>query len=138
MEVSTEPIKTALRDKALSLAHQLLRQVLGRMRATNADVIERYEKIQNEVTSLSSTSDDIVGMRKYVAALPTELRKLDAEIKVNTEREEFLEQYHFEMPEEDFRMLFVAYEWPKKVTTVLESDSGQHTPISENYRKRRT
>lgn len=59
-------------------------------------------------------------IRRYVGSCPGEMAALEKALADSAARAQFLDSYEFDVPEEDFRLMMSAREWPKKLVAVLE------------------
>lgn len=57
---------------------------------------------------------------RYVGSCPGEMAALEKALAESAARAQFLDGYEFDVPEEDFRLMMSAREWPKKLVAVLE------------------
>ena len=71
------------------------------------------------MTKESETGEQCVALKKYMKFLPEELDTLKTEIAANQARDEFLEGYFHDVPEEDFQLSVTAYGWPLKMKELL-------------------
>lgn len=98
--------------------------------STYPDICRQFEGINSELLRNSTTSQEIVALKRYLAKIPGELMTLNEAIADVKLREEFLLDNIFDIPDEDFRALLNAYEWPKKIKEVLNI---QVSKIDEEY-----
>ena len=94
------------------------------------DICRQFEGINSELLRNSTTSQEIVALKRYLAKIPGELKTLNEAIADVKLKEEFLLDNIFDIPDEDFRALLNAYEWPKKIKEVLNI---QVSKIDEEY-----
>ncbi|GBG90866.1 hypothetical protein CBR_g51372 [Chara braunii] len=118
------------------------RMVLLKMRATNQEVIERHEKIAIEVARTPTNAEEVVQLRRYASSCPNELKALDKLVSETKHRESFLADYYYDIPDEDFRLMMSAYEWPKRVQVVLDIHvkkiEDEHERFENALKQRRT
>jgi hypothetical protein len=70
--------------------------------------------------NLPTFFDTVRAVRRYVGSCPAEMAALEKALAESAAREQFLDGYEFDVPEEDFRLMMGAREWPKKLVAVLE------------------
>ena len=58
------------------------------------------------------------------------------------QREDFLYTYHTDLPEADFQLAYHAYEWPKKMMSVIKESTdkanAEHREFEDSLKRRRT
>ena len=118
-EVDCSGLKRTLADAASNVARLLLEQVRETATKSKTKVVKAYEHIRATVTKESETGEQCVALKKYMKFLPEELDTLKTEIAANQARDEFLEGYFHDVPEEDFQLSVTAYGWPLKMKELL-------------------
>ena len=118
-EVDCSGLKRTLADAASNVARLLLEQVRETATKSKTKVVKAYEHIRATVTKESETGEQCVALKKYMKFLPEELDTLKTEIAANQARDEFLEGYFHNVPEEDFQLSVTAYGWPLKMKELL-------------------
>lgn len=102
--VRTSEFKELLASKAEELQHLLLDQIRADVRASNVAINEAYLVIQTEVAKVSHTSEDVIALKKYIQKSNSDMERLRDDIATNRERDAFLVEHRFDLPEEDFEV----------------------------------
>eukprot|EP00898_Chlorokybus_atmophyticus_P008353 jgi/Chlat1/8519/Chrsp80S07812 len=132
--IKCQALKQSLVVKANDVVRRLLEQVLARLRELNVTIADRHERISTEVARPPSTSEEVVALRRYVSTtVPADLSALREMIREAREREDFLGNYGFDVPEEDFRLMMAAYEWPKRIVVILSTNGAKIEEEHESF-----
>lgn len=70
---------------------------------------------------------------RFLLSTPIELGILEKTIQECKQREQFLESELFSIPEDDFKAMMLAYEWPKRIKAVIDVHSKRITDEYESY-----
>jgi dynein heavy chain len=83
----------------------------------------------------------VLVLKKYIGDCLEEHDKLREQLAVNKQREDFLYGYHTDLPEADFQLAYHAYEWPKKMMSVLKESTdkaaAEHKEFEDSLKRRR-
>ena len=133
--------KKALQARAEEVASALLDQVRAQTLESNSKICNAYAIMNVEIMKTSDTGEEALALKKYIQKCGTEQEQLEASIKMNKDREEFLTRYMVDIPEDDFRIAIKAYEWPKKMVATQkearDKANAEHRAYEQKLKDRR-
>ena len=139
--VDCESIKTTLITAAKRVSTALVEQMMGRIVESNTRVCESFSVINSEVMRQPTTGEEVLELKKYIRRCSADMEQLEATIRVNHAREDFLNKYIFEMPDNAFALSMRAYEWPKNIAIIIKEASSkaneEHRAFEDALKTRR-
>ena len=139
--VNCTELKQTLVDISLDVANKLLDQVCNSAKESNTRICEAYTFMNAEVVKQPDTGDAVLQLKKYIQKSAAEQETLQAEIKANKAREEFLGRFCYDIPEDDFKVAMLSYEWPKKMVSIMKeataAANAEHRAFEDALKKRR-
>ncbi|KAG2490029.1 hypothetical protein HYH03_011494 [Edaphochlamys debaryana] len=123
--VRCRAFKDLLASSAEQLVNSLLEFLRNTVRNNNIRINEEYQVMAGEVCKPSSTAEELLALKKYIAKSSQDQERLREAIARNKEKDDFLMGHRLAIPEEDFEVAIKAYEWPRKMVEVMRDANAK-------------
>nr|8GLV_Kg Chain Kg, DHC_N2 domain-containing protein [Chlamydomonas reinhardtii] len=117
--------KELLASSAEQLAAALLDHLRHTVRGSNMRINEEYQIMTGEVGKPSTTAEELLALKKYIAKSAQDQERLREAIARNKEKDDFLLLHRLPIPDDDLDVAIKAYEWPRKMVEVMRDANAK-------------
>jgi dynein heavy chain len=126
IHVECDGIKNSLLRKAMEVAIALMDLLATQLNDDNNRIIQQYKEIHRRIGVEPSTPEDLQRLKEYIDNVEVEMTQLETSFQQIAEGNELLLKYNYITETDDFEHYWTAFEWPKKVTQVLEDSDFKY------------
>ncbi|OHT16390.1 Dynein heavy chain family protein [Tritrichomonas foetus] len=103
-----------------SLIHNFLQQVKSFAMQSIIELKEEFESIQTELQKVPETPEQLAKMKKYLENVYETVKVRNKKMAISSERFQFLEDYHFEITNEEFQLRYKTLQMPLRIATIMD------------------
>ncbi|NWV36400.1 DYH1 protein, partial [Grantiella picta] len=134
-QVRIEHIRHSLSDKHKALATSMLDMLAKNLHAQVQKICEAYETISTKMHEKPNNIEELTELRDWLKGVPEQLVVQEQLIEEVMEDYKVLEEFLYNLTEEDFSDKWTATYWPTKMAQDSESIRLQHIEDEDRFRK---
>ncbi|XP_038005283.1 dynein heavy chain 1, axonemal [Motacilla alba alba] len=134
-QVKIEHIRLSLSDKHKALATAMLDMLAKTLHSQVQKICEAYEAISTKMHERPANIEELVELRDWLKGVPEQLVVQEQLIEEVMEDYKVMEDFLYNLTEEDFTDKWTASYWPVKMSMDSESVRLQHIDDEERFRK---
>ena len=134
-EVQCGGLKQQLLLKAKTVIRGLLEQIRDATATSNQAICSAYEDMMKKLSKVSTTSEEVVALKKFYAKFQQDQDTLREDIEFNKERDEYLERYYYPVLEEDVMWAMKARQWPRKMSEIMREAITRANAEEQRFQK---
>ncbi|NXX67841.1 DYH1 protein, partial [Spizella passerina] len=134
-QVKIEHIRLSLSDKHKALATAMLDMLAKTLHSQVQKICEAYEAISTKMHERPTNIEELVELRDWLRGVPEQLAVQEQLIEEVMEDYKVMEDFLYNLTEEDFTDKWTASYWPVKMSMESESVRLQHADDEERFRK---
>uniref|UniRef100_A0A8C3XBZ8 Dynein axonemal heavy chain 1 n=1 Tax=Cyanoderma ruficeps TaxID=181631 RepID=A0A8C3XBZ8_9PASS len=131
-QVRIEHIRLNLSDKHKALATAVLDMLAKTLHSQVQKICEAYETLSTKMHERPKNIEELVELRDWLKGVPEQLAQLIEEVM---EDYKVMDDFLYNLTEEDFTDKWTASYWPVKMSQDSESVQLQHIEDEERFRK---
>ncbi|NWH35887.1 DYH1 protein, partial [Chloropsis hardwickii] len=134
-EVSIGYIRHSLSDKYKALATAMLDMLAKTLHSHVQKICEAYETISTKMHERPENIEELIELRDWLKGVPEQLAVQEQLIEEVMEDYKVMDDFLYNLAEEDFTDKWTASYWPAKMSMESESVRLQHIDDEERFRK---
>ncbi|RMC00001.1 hypothetical protein DUI87_23409 [Hirundo rustica rustica] len=134
-QVRIEHIRHNLSDKHKALATAMLDMLAKTLHSQVQKICEAYESISAKMHERPTNIEELVELRDWLRGVPEQLAVQEQLIEEVMEDYKVMDDFLYNLTEEDFTDKWTASYWPVKMSKDSESIRLQHIEDEERFRK---
>ncbi|XP_050760847.1 dynein axonemal heavy chain 1 [Gymnogyps californianus] len=133
--VSVEGVKQNLSEKYKALATSMLDILAKNLHLQVENICDAYKAVSCKMHEKPNSIEDLAELREWMKGVPEQLAVQEELIREVMEDYKVMEEFLYNLTEEDFNDKWAASYWPRKITMQAESVRLQHLEDEDKFRK---
>nr|XP_013047409.2 dynein axonemal heavy chain 1 isoform X1 [Anser cygnoides]XP_047928500.1 dynein axonemal heavy chain 1 isoform X1 [Anser cygnoides]XP_047928502.1 dynein axonemal heavy chain 1 isoform X1 [Anser cygnoides]XP_047928506.1 dynein axonemal heavy chain 1 isoform X1 [Anser cygnoides] len=133
--VSVEGVKQNLSKKYKALATSMLDLLAKNLHLQVENICDAYKAVSLKMHEKPNSIEELAELREWMKGVPEQLAVQKELIREVMEDYKVLEEFLYNLTEEDFSQKWTASYWPLKITMQAESIRLQHMKDEDKFRK---
>ncbi|XP_053933024.1 dynein axonemal heavy chain 1 [Cuculus canorus] len=133
--ISTENVKQNLSKKYKALATSMLDILAKNLHLQVENICNAYKAISCKMHEKPNCIEELAELREWMKGVPEQLAVQEELIREVMEDYEVMEEFLYNLTEEDFNDKWAASFWPQKISMQTESVCLQHLEDEDKFRK---
>lgn len=119
--VSCDRLRRELVKKCKDTSARLLQFLSEKLRSQADDICASFQKMCNRLRETPADIEALTDTREYMKSVPDSVRTYQGMIKRALSDWDLLEEFNISMSDDDSRVRWATYGWPKRIEEQLES-----------------
>ncbi|KAG9260637.1 dynein heavy chain 1, axonemal [Astyanax mexicanus] len=133
--VVVETVRRNLSEKCSTLANAVLDSFALKLRNQVDQACEECKSISRRLYEKPDSIEELTEQREWIKQIPDQLKAHEELLaKVMTDYE-VIDEFFYNLPNEDFKAKWAAKAWPLKILTQIESVQVQHQEDEDRFQK---
>ncbi|XP_034961986.1 dynein axonemal heavy chain 1 isoform X2 [Zootoca vivipara] len=133
--LSVEGVRQNLSKKCKALATTMLDILAKNLHEQVEDICEAFKAISRKIYEKPNSIEELAELREWMKGIPEKQKAQEELISKVMEEYEIMEDFLYNLTQEDFNDKWAASGWPHKITTQIELIRQQHIEDEERFRK---
>ncbi|KAH1168316.1 dynein axonemal heavy chain 1 [Mauremys mutica] len=133
--VSIEGVKQNLSKKRKALATSMLDLLAKNLHLQVENICEAFKAISRKMYEKPNSIEELAEVREWMKGVPEQLKVQEELISKVMEDYEVMEEFLYNLTQDDFNDKWAASNWPLKIATQTEMIRQQHLEDEERFRK---
>ncbi|XP_054832932.1 dynein axonemal heavy chain 1 [Eublepharis macularius] len=133
--LSVEGVRQNLSKKCKALATSMLDILAKDLHRQVEDICEAFKAISRKIYEKPNSIEELADLREWMKGIPEKLKVQEELISKVMEEYEVMEEFLYNLTQDDFNDKWAASSWPSKITTQIELIRQQHVEDEERFRK---
>ncbi|NXX96308.1 DYH1 protein, partial [Centropus bengalensis] len=133
--INTEDVKQNLCKKYKALAISMLDLLAKNLHLRVQNICDAYEAISRKMHEKPNNIEELAELREWMKGVPEQLAVQEDLIREVMEDYEVMEEFLYNLTDEDFNDKWTASAWPLKISTQTEAIRLQHMEDEDKFRK---
>ncbi|XP_034631618.1 dynein heavy chain 1, axonemal-like [Trachemys scripta elegans] len=133
--VSIEGVKQNLSKKRKALATSMLDLLAKNLHLQVENICEVFKAISRKMYEKPNSIEELAELREWMKGVPEQLKAQEELIIKVMEDYEVMEEFLYNLTQDDFNDKWAASNWPLKIATQTEMIRQQHLEDEERFRK---
>ncbi|XP_042305771.1 dynein axonemal heavy chain 1 isoform X2 [Sceloporus undulatus] len=133
--LSVEGVRQNLSKKCKALATSMLDILAKNLHNQVEDICEAFKAISRKIYEKPNSIEELAELREWMKGIPEKQKAQEELISKVMEEYEIMEEFLYNLTQDDFNDKWAASNWPLKITTQIELIRQQHIEDEERFRK---
>ncbi|XP_053154302.1 dynein axonemal heavy chain 1 isoform X2 [Hemicordylus capensis] len=133
--LSVEAVRQNLSKKCKALATSMLDILAKNLHIQVEDICEAFKAISRKIYEKPNSIEELAELREWMKGIPEKQKAQEELISKVMEEYEVMEEFLYNLTQDDFNDKWAASNWPQKITTQIELIRQQHVEDEERFRK---
>ncbi|KAJ6667676.1 hypothetical protein lerEdw1_015997 [Lerista edwardsae] len=133
--LSVEGVRQNLSKKCKALATSMLDLLAQNLHTQVEDICEVFKAISRKIYEKPNSIEELAELREWMKGIPEKQKTQEELISKVMEDYEVMEEFFYNLTQDDFNDKWAASNWPLKITTQIELIRQQHIEDEERFRK---
>ncbi|XP_052086994.1 dynein axonemal heavy chain 1-like isoform X4 [Mytilus californianus] len=136
--VNTDQVKQKLCKKRKELSLAVLELLAKKLRKQADDACESFKDISRKLYDKCNCIEELSDMREWMKGIPEKIKEHQEQIDKAMEDYELIEEFYYNLSQDDFNAKWTAIAWPHKIERQMEATYTQLEEDEERFRKLQT
>jgi len=119
-QVKTEAINRALLQKYDTLLRMIMSLIAEKAAAKSRKVIAEYKEVHARLKVKAVTIEEVAELEEFIGEIPRQTEEIRKVIEEMLAQFEVLDEFNFQLPDQQFSDKWDAYGWPRKIEDTVE------------------
>ncbi|CAM4600221.1 unnamed protein product [Caretta caretta] len=133
--ISIEGVKQNLSKKRKALATSMLDLLAKNLHIQVENICEAFKVISRKMYEKPNSIEELAELREWMKGVPEQLKVQEELISKVMEDYDVMEEFLYNLTQDDFNDKWAASNWPLKIATQTEMIRQQHLEDEERFRK---
>ncbi|XP_072845881.2 dynein axonemal heavy chain 1 isoform X3 [Pogona vitticeps] len=133
--LSVEGVRQNLSKKCKALATSMLDILAKNLHQQVEDICEAFKAISRKIYEKPNSIEELAELREWMKGIPEKLKVQEELISKVMEDYEIMEEFLYNLTQDDFNDKWAASNWPWKLSTQMDLIRQQHVEDEERFRK---
>ncbi|CAM5127491.1 unnamed protein product [Eretmochelys imbricata] len=133
--ISIEGVKQNLSKKRKALATSMLDLLAKNLHLQVENICEAFKVISRKMYEKPNSIEELAELREWMKGVPEQLKVQEELISKVMEDYDVMEEFLYNLTQDDFNDKWAASNWPLKIATQTEMIQQQHLEDEERFRK---
>ncbi|CAF4290444.1 unnamed protein product, partial [Rotaria sp. Silwood2] len=133
--IFAQKLREALSNKRKLLIEALLLSQTRKARTRTEELNDTFRDIQRKLFEKANTAEDLAEHREWMKSVPEQLDDKKDDIHKVLEEFAMLDEFYYNLSNEDFALKYGLSAWSWKIRTMLEQVEEQHKEDEERFKK---
>ncbi|CAM4703272.1 unnamed protein product [Lepidochelys kempii] len=133
--ISIEGVKQNLSKKRKALATSMLDLLAKNLHLQVENICEAFKVISRKMYEKPNSIEELAELREWMKGVPEQLKVQEELISKVMEDYDVMEEFLYNLTQDDFNDKWAASNWPLKIATQTEMIRQQHLEDEERFRK---
>ncbi|CAF1149286.1 unnamed protein product [Adineta steineri] len=133
--VFAQKLREALSNKRKALIEALLLSQTKRARSKTEELNDTFRDIQRKLYEKPNSAEDLSEHREWMKSVPEQVDDKKDDIQKILEEFTVLDEFFYNLSNEDFQLKYGLLSWPWKLRTMLEAVEEQHKEDEDRFKK---
>ncbi|KAH0630033.1 hypothetical protein JD844_012597 [Phrynosoma platyrhinos] len=133
--LSIEGVRQSLSKKCKALATSMLDILAKNLHNQVEDICEAFKAISRKIYEKPNSIEELAELREWMKGIPEKQKAQEELISKVMEEYEIMEEFLYNLTQDDFNDKWAASNWPLRITTQIEQIRQQHMEDEERFRK---
>ncbi|XP_048343305.1 LOW QUALITY PROTEIN: dynein axonemal heavy chain 1 [Sphaerodactylus townsendi] len=133
--LGVEGVRQTLSKKCKALATSMLDILAKNLNRQVEDICEVFKAISRKIHEKPNSIEELSELREWMKGIPEKLKEQEELITKVMEEYEVMEEFLYNLTQDDFNDKWAASNWPSKITTQIELVCLQNMEDEERFRK---
>ncbi|XP_075795609.1 dynein axonemal heavy chain 1 isoform X2 [Pelodiscus sinensis] len=133
--INVEGVKQNLSKKRKALATSMLDLLAKNLRLQVNNICEVFKAISRKMYEKPNSIEELAELREWMKGIPEQLKAQEELIGKVMEDYEVMDEFLYNLTQDDFTDKWAASNWPLKIATLTEMIRQQHLEDEERFRK---
>ncbi|XP_051777061.1 dynein axonemal heavy chain 1 [Erpetoichthys calabaricus] len=134
-QVSVETLRQNLSKKRKTLVSSILEYLAQRLRHQVEEACEIFREISRKLYDKANSIEELAEQREWMKGIPDQLKTHEEVMSKVMAYYELMEDYYFNLSNDDFNIKWTAISWPSKILGQIEAVEAQHKEDEERFYK---
>uniref|UniRef100_A0A8C5QQJ6 Dynein axonemal heavy chain 1 n=1 Tax=Leptobrachium leishanense TaxID=445787 RepID=A0A8C5QQJ6_9ANUR len=130
-QINIEGVKQNLSRKRKIMSNSLLELLAKSVRSD----LEEFRVISRKMYDKPNSVEELTDLREWMNGIPEQLKTLEEQIAKTSSDYDVMDEFFFNLSQEDFNAKWAAIAWPSKITKLTDTIREQHSEDEEKFRK---
>ncbi|CAF1258579.1 unnamed protein product, partial [Adineta ricciae] len=133
--ISAHKLREALSNKRKALVEALLASQTRKARTKTEELNDTFRDIQRKLYEKANNAEDLSEHREWMKSVPEQVDDKKDDIQKVLEEYVVLDEFMYNLSNEDFGLKYGVLAWPWKIRTMLEQVEEQHKEDEDRFKK---
>ncbi|CAF4566002.1 unnamed protein product [Rotaria socialis] len=133
--IFAQKLREALSNKRKLLIEALLLSQTRKARTRTEELNDTFRDVQRKLYEKANTAEELSEHREWMKSVPEQLDDKKDDIHKVLDEFTMLDEFCYNLSNEDFAMKYGLLAWPWKIRTMLEQVDEQHKEDEERFKK---
>uniref|UniRef100_A0A8C0W387 Dynein axonemal heavy chain 1 n=1 Tax=Castor canadensis TaxID=51338 RepID=A0A8C0W387_CASCN len=133
--INVDNVKQSLSKKRKTLANSMLDILAKNLHNEVESICEAFRSISRKIYEKPNSIEELAELREWMKGIPEKLAMLEERIAKVIDDYEVIDEFLYNLSNEDFNDKWAASNWPSKILGQIEMVRQQHIEDEEKFRK---
>ncbi|XP_052808511.1 dynein axonemal heavy chain 1-like isoform X3 [Mya arenaria] len=133
--INTDSVRQNLSKKRKNLSNAVLEYLARHLRKQADEACEEFKAISRKLYDKCNCIEELSEMREWMKGIPEKLKEHQDLIDKAMDDYELIEDFYYNLSQEDFNLKWTAIGWPHKIEVQMEQTETQLEEDEERFRK---